>query len=91
MIQTTETLRASVEERDDEGRLVRPYFGEVEPIMTQLAQVDVSNGRQPELNDLYERAIWSHPAVREKVLMVRAEHDLVEKREKAKKARHAGS
>ena len=100
--QTTQTLHAFQTEVDDEGNLAHPYFGEVEQDMTRLAQADLAAGVQPELNSLYERAIWSNPIVRQKIQEAEAAHREAEqraeaerleaeKREKAKKARRAGS
>ena len=88
---TAEAMRDFAEARDETGALVNPYFGELESTMATIAAADVQAGIQPELNSLYERAMWMHPQVREKVLAARAAHEAAEKQKAGRKARRAGA
>ena len=88
---TSQTLHDFATQKDDAGNLAHPYFGELEQDMTRLAAADVQAGLQPELNDLYERAMWSNARVREKVLAAQDGQKAEERRKAARKARRAGS
>ena len=51
-----------------DGNLLHPYFAEVEQDMAILAQLDRAQGGTPQLQDLYDRAVWARPSTREKLL-----------------------
>ena len=65
-------MRAAVqtfaEAKTEAGTLAHPYFAEVEDDMARLAQAGLVAGAKPELDDLYGKAIWANPDVREKLL-----------------------
>jgi hypothetical protein len=61
-------VRRFAEAKGEDGQPSHPHYAEVELDMVALAQADVSAGRTPTLNDLYERAVWMNPAVRQKML-----------------------
>lgn len=66
--QTAETVRQFREAKTEAGTPAHPHFAEVEDEMTNLAQTDIAKGKVPDLADLYERATWSVPGVRAKML-----------------------
>lgn len=64
------------------------HFDAVESEMAALAALDRQAGKQPELEDLYQRAIWANPAIREQLLAeqkVEAEKKAAEERAKRRK------
>ena len=61
-------LSAFADEKGADGRLAHPYFADVQADMTRLAHADLASGVRPDLNSLYERACWSNPAVRAKLI-----------------------
>ena len=54
--------------KGEDGQLSHPHFAEVENDMAALAQATVASGAQPNLQDLYDKAVWSNPSTREKLL-----------------------
>ncbi len=66
--QVADDIRHFTEAKTEAGTPAHPYFAEVEADMTRLAQADRAAGLTPTLADLYERAIWSNPTVRAKML-----------------------
>lgn len=66
-------------EKDAEGNPLRPYFDDVMEDLVNLARAERAGGREPDLNTLYERAVWANPEVRQKILAA-------EKAAEAKKA-----
>ena len=78
-------LQAFSTQADDSGKLAHPYFGEVQHEMTVMAQADMQNGIQPDLQSLYDRAVWANPVTRQKVL----EAQKAETQERTRKARQA--
>ena len=80
-------LDSFVSEKNEDGTLKRPYFGDVEAEMTMLAQADVNSGKQPDLDSLYERACWMNPAVRAKMM----QSESARKAETARRKRNAGA
>ncbi len=73
--------------KNEDGTLAHPFFGDVQVDMERLAQADIDSGRQPDLKDLYDRACWANPTVRQKLLDMQKTADAKEARRK----RHAGS
>lgn len=61
-------IQAFSEEKTDAGELAHPYFDDVFDDMVRLAAGDRAQGRTPDLKDLYERAAWSNPTTREKMM-----------------------
>ncbi len=80
-------LNDFVSQKNGDGTLAHPHFGDVEQEMVRLAQADVQAGKQPDLKDLYDRACWSNPAVRARLI----EAQRVSEAEAARKKRNAGS
>lgn len=81
------------QEKTEAGELAHPYFEEVHADMAKLAQIDRAEGKEPELSDLYERAVYMNPSVREKHLSAQREaaeaKRLEDARQKAAKAKKA--
>lgn len=78
-------------EMTEAGKPAHPYFGEVEAEMTKWAQADLAAGVQPEIKSLYERACWSSPAVREKLIAEQTAVAQAKQAEDVKKKRAAGA
>ena len=89
--QAAQTIESFAHEKDEYGRLKRPYFPEVESDMAALAQVWKSQGRQIDLNQLYESAVYSRPDLRESVLKSQNSKALRKKASDAERAKKAGS
>ncbi|MYH58537.1 MAG: hypothetical protein F4145_11200 [Boseongicola sp. SB0675_bin_26] len=81
------TINDFMTAKNEDGTLAHPFFSDVEHEMTRLAQADHAAGKQPDIRDLYERACWSNPAVRAKLL----EAEDRAKAEAARRKRNAGS
>lgn len=82
--------------KDDKGNPLHPYADEVEGAMLRLAQGYVASKQPvPSLKELYDEAVYAHPATREKVLTASRQAEeakrLAEARTKAAAARKAGS
>ena len=60
-----ETFRTA---KDDAGALQHPHLLEVMDDIKGLVQADRAAGREPTLDSLYERAVWSNPTTRAKML-----------------------
>ena len=65
--QTQAAVQAFADALDASGQPKHPYFAEVEDEMRDLAAVDVAKGLQPELGDLYSKAIRLNPVVSAKI------------------------
>ena len=89
----TAQVEAFKTEVDDKGQLLRPYFDEVEGIMATMAQAEIASGKQPDLAQIYDAAVWSNPQTREKVLAQQSNaangHERAD-RNRIDKARKAG-
>lgn len=66
-------IDAFADQKDDKGQPLHPYFDDVIQDMMQLAQLDKSQGKQPQIDDLYERACWMNTAIREKLVTANAQ------------------
>ena len=90
----TQQIESFSTETDEAGNPAHPYFESVVEDMVILAQAEQAAGRTPELKALYERAIWSNPEVRERMLSdqkaEQARKADQEARAKAAKAKKAG-
>lgn len=64
----TAQVDAFMAEKDAGGALKYPYFSEVRHDMATLAQIAQSQGKEPVLADLYDRAVFANPTTRAKVL-----------------------
>ena len=79
-------LQTFADQKTEAGELAHPHFEAVVDDMVSLARVEQNQGRTPTVGDLYEKAVWSNPEVREKVLA--AQRDAAAKQaEKAAKAK----
>lgn len=65
---TLNEINTFAEEKDETGNPKRPYFGEVVNDMMALAQALRATGQTPKLQDLYDRAVWANPEVRQKLI-----------------------
>lgn len=81
--------------KDAQGNATHPHFDEIEADMAALAQMAKMAGKTPDLQDLYERAVYANPSTRAKVLAADKQADEKrvkdEARAKAEKARKASS
>ena len=88
-------IQTFAEEKTEAGTLAHPHFNEVTEDMVSFAKAETAQGRKPNLKDLYDRAIWSTPAVRAKLIASEKETDAKQRAETAKdkeqKARKAAS
>lgn len=66
--QVEQTVTEFKEAKTEAGAPAHPYFADVESDMVALAQADRAAGKTPQLADLYERACWLNPSIREKLL-----------------------
>src|SRR5690606_3080555 len=60
--------RSFADAKSESGQPLHPYVDDVIGDMTALAAADRAAGREPNVKDLYERAVWSNPAVRQKLI-----------------------
>lgn len=61
-------IKDMVDAKDVTGKSLYPHFGALLPQITMLAHADLLQGKQPDLKDLYERAGWAHPNLRDEFL-----------------------
>ena len=87
----TAQVTAFRDEKMEDGNLAHPFFADVEADMTMLAQADLAAGRQPEISDLYERACWSNPTVRQRLIEANSELEAEQRKANAQRKRNAGS
>ena len=80
--QTLNQITDFMEAKDESGNLKYAYVEEAMPMMTQLAKAAVSEGRKPELSELYEQAIYANPDIRQQVLQAQE----AQKKDEAMKA-----
>jgi hypothetical protein len=66
--QVVTAIQAFKEAKDENGELKYPHYNRLEPVMTQIMQVQ---GIQP-LEQLYEKALWNDPELREELIEHRA-------------------
>lgn len=96
------TIEAFRSAKDDKGVLLHPHFDELEPDMLLLMNAERARGQAPDLNKVYETAVWANTSTREKMLSgqraaeeaqrVADQKKLAEEaRAKAERARKAGS
>lgn len=64
---TLSEMEAFAQQKDGSGNLAHPHFDEVIADMTALAHAERMAGRQPKLQDLYDRAVWANPTTRAKL------------------------
>jgi hypothetical protein len=81
--------------KDADGNLAHPFYAELEGEMMQLAYADRAAGRTPVIADLYDRAAWANPVVRDKLLASQREAEdraqAAARKAKAEAAARAGS
>lgn len=79
--------------KTEAGAPAHPYFADVESDMVALAQADRAAGKIPDIADLYERACWQNPSIREKLIADTKSDEqrkaMEEKRKRAAKAKKA--
>lgn len=90
-MQVSADIQALISEKDDQGNLVNPYYADVEPEMMKLAQADMAQGIVPNVKDLYDRACWTTPSVRDRILAGRQKQSQQEQANQARQARQASS
>ena len=63
-----EKVQNFVNEKSADGSPLRPYFNDVSSHMVALAKAERDAGRTPDLQAIYDQAVWAHPPTREKLL-----------------------
>lgn len=87
---TLTEINTFAEEKDESGNPKRPHFAEVVNDMMMLAQAVRASGQTPKLQDLYDRAVWANPEVRQKLIAAEKQAQAkLEADEAAKKAARA--
>ena len=87
---TLNEINTFADEKDETGNPKRPYFGEVVNDMMALAQALRASGQTPKLQDLYDRAVWANPEVRQRLIAAEKQAQAkLEADEAAKKAARA--
>lgn len=88
-----DNIRSFAEQKTEAGSLAHPHFDELLPDMMNLAKVTQQNGQQPDLQKLYETALWANPSTREKTIAAqqaaaakKAEDEAIAKARKARQA-----
>lgn len=93
--QTRQTIEQFADEKDAKGNPIHPHFDDVVDDIIRLANVERAAGREPNLQNLYETAVWANPTTREKQLAAQTQQAQqkaqTEAKAKAAKARNAGS
>lgn len=86
-------IQSFAEQKTEAGEAAHPFFDDVMQDMMTLARAQIASGQQPKLQDLYEKAVWSNPLIRERQLAAQqqaaakiAEKEAIEKAKKAQKA-----
>ena len=85
---TNQDIESFQTQKTEAGELAHPHFDDVMDDMKTLAEVERANGRTPKLGDLYEKAVWANPTVREKVLAAQ-QHAAAKKAESVARAKAA--
>jgi hypothetical protein len=57
-------VEAFINATAENGEPLHPHYAEVENDMVALAQIERANGRVPDLQTLYDRAVWANPSTR---------------------------
>lgn len=88
-----QNIQDFAEAKDADGKSSHPYFDEVVNDLVTLAYAERQQGREPDLNKLYETAIWANPQVRDKMLSSQRKAEetkrAADSRDKANKAKKA--
>ncbi len=61
-------ISSFADERDANGNPVHPFFEDVADDMAILVQAERAAGRSPDLKTLYDKAVWSNQALRQRIL-----------------------
>ena len=69
-----------------DGRPLHPHLDDVLPDLAAFAQADRAAGRAPVLKDLYDRAVWSNPTTRAKMIAAQAAPGAAARIDKARRA-----
>jgi hypothetical protein len=74
-------------QRGQDGKPLYPYFNELEEDMA----AEIETGRAQTIQEAYERAKWSNPYTRSKLLARQLSQQNAQQRQRAQEARRAGS
>ena len=91
-IERAKAVNVEVEKLKSDGKM--PLYAEAEPVMMQIVQQLAATGQQlPGVMDIYERAIWNTPQLREKHLAQSqaddAKRKIVDKKKDVAKSKRA--
>lgn len=90
MAEQQRLVEAFSSEKDAAGKATRPHFGEVRQEMARLIQAEIATS----LQDAYDKAVWSHPTIRQRILeaerQAEAEKRAADERKTAEAARAKG-
>lgn len=63
----TQKIESFATQADEQGNPLHPYFDRVVDDMVSMAQAERVAGREPQLEELYERATWANPEIRKEM------------------------
>jgi hypothetical protein len=93
--ETQAQIDAFANEKDEAGVLKHPYLSELERDMMAFAQIEISQGKRPQIADLYEKAVYANRETRSKLLAANTAETqrkaAAERRAKAEAATRAAS
>lgn len=61
------TVQTFIDAKAPNGEPAHPHYAEVEEHMVILARAERQKGLSPDLNQIYEQAVWANPSTREKL------------------------
>ena len=76
-------IASFADEKDGAGNPVHPHFEDVADDMAILAEAEQAAGRKVDLKTLYDKAVWSNPQIRQRMLDERREAAVAKAREEA--------
>ena len=84
-------LGTFIEAKDDSGNLKHPHIEHVANDMTEMVYASRQRGEQPNLENIYENAVWRNPETRKAQLSNWKADQVKENKERVKKVRKASS
>ena len=80
-------------EKTEAGQLAHPYFNDpgIEKTMATLAKQEQASGQTPNLQDLYDSAVWANTSTRAKLQQASQSSYEAQRKERVAKSRNAGA
>lgn len=63
-----QTVQSFIDAKDKDGTPLHPHYAAVENDLVVLARIERQAGRIPDLQQLYDKAVWANPSTREQLL-----------------------